>query len=183
MFRVLPRAMCWSTASALALAACSTGPSAPLGQSSSASVHATTVALSASSVDQSGVPLGHFDGLPSGQPGCSPPSPVVWPEVRGTATSVSLWGLIQTTGSQVRAGQEVKIVWRMTGSGDLRATATGPSGQPIKTAWGPDPHASSNYNRPGDEWGVGYLFTDPGCWHLRLSRGTAVGDVWLQVAS
>ncbi len=81
----------------------------------------------------------------------------------------------------MRAGDEVKIVWRMTGSGDLTATATDPSGHPAKLTFGPEPHGGSTYTRPGDEWGTGYLFSDAGCWHLHFARDHATAEVWVMV--
>jgi hypothetical protein len=81
----------------------------------------------------------------------------------------------------VPVGEDVKIVWRMTGTGPLRLALTGPDGAPRGPAWGPEGHESSNYERPGEEWGSGFRFTEPGCWHLRASRDDAVADVWLKV--
>ena len=46
---------------------------------------------------------------------------------------------------------------------------------------GPDAHLSSNWAKPGDEWGAGYVFTAPGCWDLRAIRGKATADVWISV--
>jgi hypothetical protein len=80
-----------------------------------------------------------------------------------------------------RAGDRVKIVWRMTGSGDLALSAFDPSGRLHKLDWGPEGHEGSTYNRPGGEWGAGYHFTRSGCWHLRATRGDATADVWLEV--
>lgn len=81
----------------------------------------------------------------------------------------------------IRARQDVKIVWRMTGSGPLEVSITAPDGTRQRPEWGPEPHGGSSYDRPGDEWGVGYRFSVPGCWHLGLRRGEASGDVWLLV--
>ena len=50
-------------------------------------------------------------------------------------------------------------------------------------AWGPDAHLSSDWDKPGSEWGAGYVFTAPGCWDLRAIRGTATADVWLRVVA
>jgi hypothetical protein len=47
--------------------------------------------------------------------------------------------------------------------------------------WGPDLHTGSDYTRPGDEWGAGYRFSEPGCWTLRARRGVASANVWLKV--
>ena len=83
----------------------------------------------------------------------------------------------------VRAHEQVKIVWRITGSGDLHLSYTDPHGRSHPLWFGPDEHDSSTYTRPGAEWGAGYLFTEPGCWTLRATRGTATANVWLQVGA
>ena len=33
----------------------------------------------------------------------------------------------------------------------------------------------------GDEWGIGYMFGQPGCWHLAFARDDTASDVWLRV--
>jgi hypothetical protein len=130
---------------------------------------------------------------PLGAPGCKPMSPIRpvrgndfrtgFPEVQGTGRDAQLWGMLmpQHPYPPLLAGEDVKIVWRMTGSGDLRLTATGPDGKPGRLTFGPEPHGGSDYTRPGEEWGAGYHFTKAGCWHLRATRGSAVADVWLSV--
>lgn len=122
---------------------------------------------------------------PLGARGCRPASPVrtaanSLPEVQGTATAGQLWGLLFHTGA-FRVGDEVKIVWRMTGRGDLHLTATAAAGVRKPLAWGPEPHSGSNYHRPGDEWGAGYRFTQSGCWNLHAARDDTAADVWLWV--
>jgi hypothetical protein len=83
-----------------------------------------------------------------------------------------------------RVGDQEKIVWRMTGTGfPLTLEAIGPDGTFHQPVWGPSAHLSSDWDRPGDEWGAGYLFTAPGCWDLRAIRGGATADVWLRVVS
>jgi hypothetical protein len=125
---------------------------------------------------------------PLGRPGCDPPSPITrgagFPEVRGSSTRVRLWGLImaERADQPVRVNEQVKIVWRITGSGELHLTSIAPDGRPQPLQWGPDLHLSSTYARPGQEWGSGYLFTQPGCWDLHANRGDATADVWLDVA-
>jgi hypothetical protein len=122
-----------------------------------------------------------------GRPGCRPASPVSrtpgFPEVEGTSERVQMWGLIMAAGpdNPLRVNEQVKIVWRMTGSGPLHLVSIGPDGRTHPLQWGPDPHLSSTYKRPGDEWGAGYLFTQPGCWTLRATRGTATASVWLNI--
>ena len=104
--------------------------------------------------------------------------------MEGTGDRIQMWGLIMTSGPHgpVRVGEDVKIVWRITGSGPLRLLTVDPTGREQPLQWGPDPHLSSTYTRPGDEWGAGYRFTEPGCWTLRALRGTASASVWLDVA-
>ena len=41
--------------------------------------------------------------------------------------------------------------------------------------------AGGNWNKPGQEWGAGYVFTTPGCWDLHADRGSAYADVWIRV--
>ena len=127
---------------------------------------------------------------PDGAPGCRPASPVAphgghgLPEIRATGDGIRAWGLMMSaTGWPVRAGKELKIVWRVTGDGPLRATATGPDGREHGPAWGPESHGGSNFDRPGEEWGIGYRIDEPGCWRLRLARGTGTADAWLRVAA
>lgn len=126
---------------------------------------------------------------PDGAPECRPASPIApydgdsFPEVRATGHGIRAWGLMMPRKGYppLRADQELKVVWRVTGSGPLSATATGPDGRDRPLAWGPEPHDGSSYKRPGDEWGVGYRLDDPGCWHMRLTRGSDTADVWLRV--
>ncbi len=123
-----------------------------------------------------------------GQPGCTPPSPIHrgagFPEVEGSSSEVQLWGLIMADGpdNPLRVNEQVKIVWRITGSGGLRLTSIAPDGRTHPLQWGPTAHLSSSYRRPGQEWGAGYLFTQPGCWDLHAIRGNATADVWLNIA-
>lgn len=122
-----------------------------------------------------------------GAAGCGPASPIasssIGPEVQGTGDGATLYGLIMTAAPMpVRVGEQVKIVWRMTGSGPLHLTVTNPQGKRLALQWGPEGHGSSNFDRPGQEWGAGYLFKTAGCWHLHAQRTNASGDVWLQVA-
>lgn len=117
----------------------------------------------------------------AGGPGCHPPSPVTpsaiaLPEVHGQSSNGELWALLF---NDLRAGQEIKIVWRMTGTGNLHLVALGPRGQRVAPVWGPEQHSSSNWNRPGDEWGAGFTFPIAGCWDIHAARDDVSGDVWL----
>jgi hypothetical protein len=127
------------------------------------------------------------NGQALGAPGCHPASPVTLfnsflPQVEGTGHGATLWGLLMFPHAlPARAGDQKKIVWRMTGTGLLTLEAIGPGGKHHRLAWGPDAHLSSNWDKPGDEWGAGYVFTAPGCWDLRAIRGNATADVWIGV--
>jgi hypothetical protein len=124
-------------------------------------------------------------GAPLGAPGCRPPSPMRpaspqgLPETQGTATGAQLWALFFAD-MPIHPKQEIKIVWRMTGAGDLHLVAVGPRGLRIPPDW-TQYHESSNWQRPGQEWGSGFTFPSPGCWDLHATRGTSSGDVWLVV--
>lgn len=120
---------------------------------------------------------------PLGAPGCQPPSSIQSqgiPETQGTATGVQLWALFFAP-IPIHPRQEIKIVWRMTGSGSFHLTTHGPHGISAQPTFGPEAHGGSTWNRPGDEWGTGFIFPTAGCWDLHATRGTASGDVWLIV--
>jgi hypothetical protein len=105
-------------------------------------------------------------------------------EVLGVSENVSVYGLLfPTHAGPVRQGDDLKIVWRMTGEGDLAVSYLTPDDQPRELVFGPERHDGSSYNRPGDEWGTGFRFDQPGCWHIHLQRTTGDGDVWLTVAA
>jgi hypothetical protein len=90
-----------------------------------------------------------------------------------------LWALLFFDKAQVN--QEEKIVWRITGTGkqfDIYAQHTdGTIIHPIWTTY----HGGSNWDRPGDEWGTGFNFPEPGCWTLTVTRGATTGDIRLAV--
>jgi hypothetical protein len=91
-----------------------------------------------------------------------------------------LWALLFFEKAQTTA--EVKIVWRMTGTDEL-FTVQGrhDDGTVILPSWGPEYHEGSNWDRPGDEWGTGFQFPKSGCWTLTATRGTASGEIRLNV--
>ncbi|MDQ1432624.1 MAG: hypothetical protein QOF40_3226 [Actinomycetota bacterium] len=98
------------------------------------------------------------------------------PSERGT-----VWALAQ---GQVppKVGDSLKIVWRVTGSGPLQVTFTGPSGAAKPLDFGPEPHLVSTFRHPGDEWGTGFGFDAPGCWKIRVVRTGARASVRLTVS-
>ena len=100
-------------------------------------------------------------------------------EVSSRSGKTTLFGLCQGPGqTPIQASdQVVKVVWRMTGKGDLKIEIKDPSGSTRPLAWGPESHSGSSYDRPGDEWGTGMVFDKPGCWELdfvRADEGRAV---------
>ncbi|GAA3218689.1 hypothetical protein [Nonomuraea helvata] len=104
-----------------------------------------------------------------------------FPEVRGTARDAELWGLLFAPGPPLASRKEIKIVWRMTGEGPLRVRAALADGTPARLAWGPEEHGGSNWHRPGEEWGTGFVFPKRGCWKIELTRTRGSGYVWLSV--
>jgi hypothetical protein len=103
-------------------------------------------------------------------------------EIRGTSRDASLWGLALGPGHiPPRPGDELKVVWRMTGTGPLHVTLDAPDGTRRPLVFGPEPHTASSYHRPGDEWGTGFRFEAAGCWHIHFARTDTSGDVWLQI--
>lgn len=84
------------------------------------------------------------------------------------------WPLPRGTPARIPVGVEAKIVWRVTGQGDAVFDAVGPEGDMLSPDWGPAPHLGSNWARPGDEWGTGWIFPEPGCWTFRVRRAGEV---------
>ena len=116
-----------------------------------------------------------------GAPECKPASTSAktstgFPEIQGTGRGMEIWALLF---GDLKAKHDQKIVWRLTGDGDPQFTTTGPHGEQAHVVFGPTQHSSSNWQRPGDEWGTGFNFPTAGCWDLHVSRGKATGDVWL----
>ncbi len=138
---------------------------------------------------------------PPATPTCSPPTPIlsdsIGLEAQGrvttntgssrfgtTATETpSLWALLMPTVWPLRAGASVKIVWRMTGDGGLSLVAVGPDGSHLAPQEGPTAHVSSNWDRPGDEWGSVFVLPVAGCWDLHASRADIAGDIQLVVGA
>jgi hypothetical protein len=133
---------------------------------------------------------------PLGAPGCNPASPrnrdstgLAQSEVFGTAVGAQLWALGATApGGDSAAldnviGEQKKIIFRMTSGVPRDFYAIAPDGNRVPPVWGPDPHIGSNWNRPGSEWGAGFVFTQPGCWQIHAGSSPAQGDVWLSIRS
>jgi hypothetical protein len=122
-----------------------------------------------------------------GEPDCAPPSEVGEssgiPEIHGAGDGIQMWGLVMAAKpfSALHVHEDIKIVWRITGHGQLHLSSVDPHGRTHHLQWGPDLHLGSNYDRPGTEWGAGYRFSQPGCWTLRAVRGHATADAWVRV--
>lgn len=110
-------------------------------------------------------------------------SQVGFSEIQGTMHSDGeVWALLFF--DRARVNQELKIVWRVTGTGEeLTVQARHPDGTEISPVWGPEMHGESNWERPGFEWGTGFDFPEPGCWTLTSTSGTTVGEIRLNVAA
>ncbi|MEO8268024.1 MAG: hypothetical protein ABI706_21185 [Ilumatobacteraceae bacterium] len=122
-----------------------------------------------------------FASLPLGAPQCSPPSPIIGNEFRGTSNNAQLSGLILATKPSMHTGDDIKLVIRMTGSGPLTITATAPDGTSMTLR--PTPHTGSSFDRPGDEWDTGITYQQAGCWQIHFERSDSSADVWFRVAS
>ena len=106
-----------------------------------------------------------------------------FPEVQGIGRDATIYGLLFLSHpGPVRAGEELKIVWRMTGQGDRTVSYFAPDGRPGVLTFGPEAHGGSTFQRPGDEWGTGFSFDAAGCWRIHLERPVGSGDVWIAIA-
>ncbi|MGZ4506627.1 MAG: hypothetical protein ACXVX0_05170 [Blastococcus sp.] len=82
-----------------------------------------------------------------------------------------------------RVGTDLKVVWRVTGDGNLVVAVERPDGTKGHLTFGPEPHGSSNFSRPGAEWGTGFHFDQTGCWHLDVERGAVHAHVSIEVVA
>ncbi len=113
---------------------------------------------------------------------CEKESPMQGNVVSATSSDGSAAGMLFLPHEPpIKAGEEVKIVWRVTGKGPLSLRYFDPSGAERRLTFGPAEHLDSNFNRPGDEWGAGSQFDQRGCWHIQLSRTGTTADAWLAV--
>lgn len=116
---------------------------------------------------------------------CQPPSPSLGAEVQGTASDgVTAYGLTfgPDADAIVASDESMKMVVRMTGSGPLAVQVIAPDGSERPLDWGPELHGGSNFERPGEEWGIGFTFDEAGCWQVAFERGEADrADFWFDV--
>lgn len=80
-----------------------------------------------------------------------------------------------------QAQSEKKIVWRLSDTGKPDFQAKNETGATTSPIWGPESHGSSNWERPGEEWGTGFNFPAPGCWTIIVTQGETVGEIRLNV--
>ena len=103
------------------------------------------------------------------------------PEVQGSSDTQTLWALLFPYHLPVWSDEDLKVVWRMTGSGDFSLEAQHTDGTVIQPIWGPEEHSGSSWQRPGDEWGTGFHFPQAGCWRILVQRGKDTGELDLLV--
>lgn len=101
-------------------------------------------------------------------------------EVRAESVTLEVWALLWEP-PPWKVGQEVKVVWRATGTGSFTVTAVGPDSQRVAPIAGPTVHYGSNWERPGDEWGTFLRLDEPGEWVLRVQRGSDTASLPITV--
>ena len=132
-----------------------------------------------------GHPKVHLGSL--GRPGCKPAAAFHHFAERGVSevgidtSRGSFWALFFTAVPPC-AGREIKIVWRMTGSGTFTFRALDAHGMLIDPLGTPQPHDASTWSHPGSEIGTGFSFPHSGCWRIHVERSDVAGDLWLHVA-
>ena len=107
-------------------------------------------------------------------------SQVAFGEIQGDMQSDGgLWALLFFKTAWAKAEQ--KIVWRITGEGgEFEAQAQSEDGTIIQPLW-EEYHESSTWERPGEEWGTGFNFPEPGCWMITVTYGETTGTIALKV--
>jgi hypothetical protein len=71
----------------------------------------------------------------------------------------------------------------MAGSGDFEVRAIGPDDEIVGPTSGPTSHVSSNWDRPGPEWGTFFNLPTEGCWQLEAQRSGEISTVSVAVTS
>lgn len=103
-----------------------------------------------------------------------------FPETRGEGAEA--WALLWDA-SPWPVGEEVKVVWRMEGTGDFEVRAIGPAGEIVQPTAGPTRHGGSNWDRPGEEWGTFFALPTEGCWQLEARRSDDVSTVTIEATT
>ena len=118
--------------------------------------------------------------------GCQPSkiqtSPTGFQEIQADMNSEGeIWALLFF--GTARANEDAKIVWRITGEGDgFEAQAQSEQGTILQPIW-KEFHEGSNWQRPGQEWGTGFNFPEPGCWTIEVTHGETTGTISLDVSA
>ena len=116
--------------------------------------------------------------------GCQPSkiqtSPNGFREIQGDMHSEGeVWALLFF--ETAHANEDAKIIWRITGEEDtFDAQAQSEQGIILQPIW-KEYHGGSNWERPGQEWGTGFNFPEPGCWTIKVTRGKTTGTISLEV--
>ncbi len=105
------------------------------------------------------------------------------PVVVAHGDGIDAQGLVMSTALPVPAGTEVKIVWRITGSGTPKFSMSGPGSAAARLTFGPSQTEGSNWSAPGDEWVTSFVFPTAGCWSIQVTRTTGTATAWLGIAS
>jgi hypothetical protein len=102
-------------------------------------------------------------------------------EIQGAADGphATLWAKLEG-GTPVPNGADVRIVWRVPGSSQLRLIALGPEDQQVEPTL-VAPTSAPAWTRPGDAWTSTFRLASPGCWRVNAQRGRIHGDIWFQV--
>jgi hypothetical protein len=104
-----------------------------------------------------------------------------FPEIQGTMKSDGEMCALLFF-DEAHANEELKIVWKITGTGfAFAAQAQHEDGTIVLPIWGPEVHTDSNWRRPGEEWGTGFNFPKPGCWTITVTSGETRGEIILDV--
>jgi len=134
-----------------------------------------TASATAACADDAGSAAPGASGGAVGTPDSCTPAPVNTegpagnlPEAEASG-DLQAYGLAFTTIPLRASPATVKIVWRVSGEGDLMISSRSPSGADVSPTW-LEYHGGSSYDRPGTEWGSGWVFDEPGCWTIRLTR-------------
>lgn len=118
-----------------------------------------------------------------GSPACKPGAAFhgQLPEAGFDSSRGSFWALFFNS-VPPQAGKDLKVVWRMTGSGDIVFRVSDADGKTIPLVWGPEGHGSSSWDHPGNEVGTGFNFPHAGCWDIHVAKPNVDADLWLDVA-
>ena len=119
---------------------------------------------------------------PSAATSCPKDAASVPTERQAYGRGVEMWVLLFPTHGELRPGETLKIVVRVTGGQEVTVTADGPSDKVILPVWGPEWHGGSTFHHPGGEFGVGFAFPVGGCWRLRVVNESGVGELVLRIA-